>query len=335
LNKLKVIVAGVLATILVAALLIVHIYGLETFVRIILGIGFLGLTLFFGFFLAIAVYAESWRPAAYLLIPVVLSAYSTSLCVTWHKLELIGGIIALFVLGLVGFVWYVSEPVLGLVDRFKSAESLEREGKYEAAARKFEKRGDFKNAAEMYLKLGWFESAAWAYGKAGDFGKSAELYEKLYEQEGDSYYLKEAREFWRKKGDVKRVARCFEKYAEEEPWFWEDVAEMYEELNNQEKARESWKRALEYYLGEAKEEGVFWDDVGKIYEKLGKHKASREAYNRFLEYCLNEAERDSMWWKHVAETYEVLGEHEKAEKAWDIYERYRGSLIIDEEWWDK
>ena len=160
---------------------------------------------------------DSWKYALYLLIPTVLSGYATYLCITWQKLEIVGGIIALFALGLIGFVWYISEPDLGLIDRFKSAERLEREGKYRAAARKYEKKEEYKKAAEMYLRLGWLESAAWAYEKAGDYGKATEIYERLYEKEKDVYYLKEAHEFWKKAGNMEKAAECLERYAEEEP----------------------------------------------------------------------------------------------------------------------
>ncbi len=54
---------------------------------------------------------------------------------------------------------------------------------------------------------------------------------------------------------------------------------------------------------------------GNIYAKLGEEDKAREAYRKFLEYCLKEAEEDRMWWKHVAEAYEMLGEKKKAEEA--------------------
>jgi tetratricopeptide (TPR) repeat protein len=325
-DKLKAYVTGFIAVVLAVAGLIVWKFGFWMLVRLILSLGFLGITLMLGFFLVLTIYAGSWKYALYLLIPTALSAYATYLCVTWQKLEIVGGIIALFVLGLIGFVWYISEPDLGLIDRFKSAERLERGGNYRAAARKYEKKGDYKKAAEMYLRLGWLESAAWAYEKAEEYGKAAEIYERLYEKEKDVYYLKEAHELWKKAGNMAKAAECLEKYAKEEPWFWEDVAKMYEELGSKDKARNAWLKALEYYMGEAEEEGVFWEDVGNIYTKLGEEDKAKEAYQKFLEYCLKEAEEDGMWWKHVAETYEILGEKERAEKAWRRCEAYRRKL---------
>jgi len=326
-DRLKVYISGLTAAVLAFIVLIVWNFGIWMLLRIILSLGFLGITLILAFFLALTVYAKSWKHTAYLLIPTVLSGYATYLCIKWQWLEIVGGIVAFFALGLVGFIWYVSEPDLGIVDRFKAAGRLEREGKYRAAARKYEREGNYRKAAEMYLKLEWLESAAWAYERAEDYGRAAEIYERLYEKERDAYYLKEAHEFWKKAGNMERAAECLERYAEEEPWFWEDVAKMYEELGNRDKARDAWQKALEYYLSEAQEEGVFWEDVGKIYEKLGDKDKARESFRKFLDYCLKEAEEDGMWWKHVAETYEILGEREKAEDAMKRYEEYRKKFV--------
>jgi len=333
-DKLKLYIMGFLALIIAIAGGIIYKWGFWMLVRVVLSLGFLGLTLMLGFFLALTLYAESWKYAVYLLVPTALSAYATYLSVTWQKLEIVGGIIVLFILGLVFGVWYISEPDLGLIDRFKSAEKLEREGNYKAAARKYEKKGNYLKAAEMYEKLGWMESAAWAYEKAGKYEKAAEIYEQLYEKEKDTYYLKEAHEYWKKAGNMEKAAKALERYAEEEPWFWEDVAKLYEELGDEEKAREAWGKALEYYMKEAQEEGVFWEDVGNIARKLGNESLAREAYQKFLEYCLKEAEEDPMWWKHVAEAYEYLGEKEKAEEARKRYEEYRKRIMkSNEETW--
>ncbi len=330
-DKLKAYLIGFVVLILAVVAGIIYKWGFWMLVRIVLSLGFLGLTLMLGFFLALTLYAESWKYALYLVAPTALSAYATYLSVTWQKLNIVGGIIVLFILGLVFGIWYISEPDLGLLDRFKSPETLEREGNYKAAARKYEKKGNYLKAAEMYEKLDWMESAAWAYEKAEKYEKAAEIYEQLYEKEKDTYYLKEAHEYWKKAGNMNRAAKALERYAQEEPWFWEDVAKLYEELNNEEKAKEAWKKALEYYISEAQEEGVFWEDVGNIYKKLGEEEKAKEAYQKFLEYCLKEAEEDEAWWKHVAETYELLGEKEKAQEAWKKYEEYRKRIMQPEE----
>lgn len=329
-DRLKVYLIGFMVLILAVVAGIIYKWGFWMLVRVVLSLGFLGLTLMLGFFLALTLYAESWRYALYLVAPTALSAYATYLSVTWQKLSIVGWIIVLFILGLIFGIWYISEPDLGLLDRFKSPETLEREGNYKAAARKYEKKGNYLKAAEMYEKLGWMESAAWAYEKAEKYEKAAGIYEQLYEKEKDTYYLKEAHEYWKKAGNMDRAAKALERYAQEEPWFWEDVAKLYERLGNGEKAKEAWKKALEYYISEAREEGVFWEDVGNIYKKLGEEGKAREAYQRFLEYCLREAEEDGMWWKHVAETYELLGEKEKAQEAWKKYEEYRKRIMHPE-----
>ncbi|XRO76039.1 tetratricopeptide repeat protein [Methanocaldococcus sp. 28A] len=326
-DKLKAYMVGFLAVVLAVAGIIVWKFDLLMLIRLILSLGFGGVTLMLLFFAILSAYVKNWKFCLLFLIPAILSGYATYLSITWQKLEIIGVIIALYILGLIGFVWYISEPDLGLIDRFKSAEALEKIGKYQAAARKYEKEGNYIKAAEMYFKLGWLESAAWAYEKAKKFDKAAELYEKLYEKENDVYYLKEAYEFWKKSGNMDKAVKALEEYAKEEPWFWEDVAKLYENLGNDEKAKYAWEKALEYYINEAKEEGVFWEDVGKIAEKLGKKDLTKEAYEKFLDYCLKEAESDGMWWKHVAEAYEYLGEKEKAKEAWKRYEEYRKSIL--------
>ena len=60
---------------------------------------------------------------------------------------------------------------------------------------------------------------------------------------------------------------------------------------------------------------------------MGDKDKARESFRKFLDYCLKEAEEDGMWWKHVAETYEILGEREKAEDAMKRYEEYRKKFV--------
>ena len=326
-DKLKAYLIAFVLIILAIAGGIVWYGGWKLLLQVILSLGFLLVTLMLLFFTGLTFYAESWKYGTILAVLTAISAYGTYLSITWQRLEIVGGIIAFFVLALVFGVWYISEPDLSIADRFRSAEKLEKMGRYRQAARKYEKAGNYLKAAEMYEKLGWMESAAWAYEKAEKYDRAAEIYEQLYEKEKDTYYLKEAHEYWKKAGNMERAAKALERYAEEEPWFWEDVAKLYEELGNEEKAREAWEKALEYYKKEAQEEGVFWEDVGNIARKLGMEDLAREAYEKFLEYCLKEAESDPMWWKHVAEAYEYLGEKEKAEEARKKYEEYRKSIM--------
>ncbi len=325
-DKLKAYILGFLLVILGIAAGITWYGGWRLLLQVILVLGFLGFTLILLFFTGLTLYAESWKYGVTLSVLTAISGYATYLSWVWRDLKIIVGIILFFIALLAFGIWYISEPDLSMGDRFKSAGSLEKAGKYKAAARKYEKGNNYQKAAEMYLKLGWMESAAWAYEKAEEYEKAAEIYEGLYEKEKDTYYLKEAHEYWKKAGNMERAAKALERYAEEEPWFWEDVAKLYEELGNEEKAREAWEKALEYYKGEAEEEGVFYEDVGNIAKKLGMEELAREAYGKFLEYCLKEAEEDPMWWKHVAEAYEYLGEKEKAEKARKKYGEYRQSI---------
>ena len=245
---------------------------------------FLMILLMSVFFFAFCLYAKSWKPSVGFGMFALLNAVALYYTYRWKHLEIVGGIVGLMILLFLFGVWYISEPDIGLVDRFKSPEKLVKEGKLKEAARKYEKRGDYLNAAKLYEKIGWLESAAWAYEKAGDYVKVAEIYERLYEKENDVYYLKESYEFWKKAGNLKKAVKVLEKYAEEEPWFWEDVAKHYEELKDEENAIKAWKKALEYYLKEAEEEGVFWEDVGNIYKRLGDLEKAKEAWERYEEY---------------------------------------------------
>ncbi|ASJ07968.1 GlcNAc transferase [Thermococcus siculi] len=331
-DKVKAYLIGFLIAVIAIAAGIVWYGGWKLLLQVILALGFLGVTIMLLFFTGLTFYAESWKYGTILAVFTAISGYGLYLSATWNRvgweyLYPVFGIIVFFVAVVAFGIWYISEPDLSLTDRFRSAEKLEKMGKYKAAARKYEKAGNYLKAAEMYEKLGWMESAAWAYEKAEKYDRAAEIYEQLYEKEKDTYYLKEAHEYWKKAGNMDRAAKALEKYAEEEPWFWEDVAKLYEELGNQEKAREAWERALEYYKKEAQEEGVFWEDVGNIARKLGMEDLAREAYEKFLEYCMKEAEEDPMWWKHVAEAYDYLGEKEKAEEARTKYEEYRQKIM--------
>ncbi len=322
-----------LTAVLIAALLcvlgvvaaIIHFFGLWFLIRLILGLGFLGLAIVFAVIFGILLYARSFKYATLSALGLVTSAYAVYQCYVWrHPMHILYILIA-YILVLAFGIWYISEPDLSVVERLKSAASLERAGNYRAAARKFEKKGDYLRAAECYLKAGMLESAAWCYERAEKYEKAAELYERLAREKGESYYWKEAYEFWKKAGDRVRAAKCLEEYAKEEQWYWEDVAKLYEEAGREDDARRAWERALEYYLKEAKEEGVFWEDVAKIYERLGLKEKAKEAWRRYAEYCEREAEKDPAWWKHVAEAYEMLGEKEKAEEARKRYEEYRRS----------
>ncbi len=319
-DRLTAVFLAVIAGVLAVAVAIVHFFGIWFLIRLILGLGFLGLTLVFGVMFGILIYAKSFKYALLSSLGLVSSAYALYQCYTWQNPMHVLYIIAAYLLALVAGVWWISEPDLSVSERLRSATSLMKSGNYRAAARKFEKKGDYVKAAECYVKAGMLESAAWCYEKAEKFEKAAELYEKLAREKGESYYWKEAYEFYKKAGDKVKAAKCLEEYAKEEPWFWEDVAKLYEEIGMMEEAERAWRKALEYYVKEAKEEGVFWEDVAKIYEKLGDKERAKDAWRKFAEYCEKEAEKDPAWWKHVAEAYERLGDTNKVEEARRKYE---------------
>jgi len=312
--------------ILLLSAFIVFEWGLSKLFQVVLFLVFLVLSLMFAFFLFLTLYARSYRYSILLVLFLLISLSGLYFSYVWrvgYALLSLGFFMALTLFSF----WYLGEPDLTLTDRFRSPEKLERMGRYRQAARKYEKAENYEKAAELYLKLGWFESAAWAYEKAGKYNKAAELYEMLYNKERDTYYLREAYDYWKKAGNLERAAKALEKYAEEEPWFWEDVAKLYEEIGIIERAKMAWKKALNFYLEEAKEEGVFWEDVGNIAGKLGMKELARDSYRKFLEYCLKEVKKDPMWWKHVAEAYEYLGEKDKAEEARRKYLEYRQRIL--------
>ncbi len=322
-DRLTAALVGIAGVILAVAVAIAHFFGIWFLIRLVLGLGFLGLTVMFAILLVVLLYARTFKYVPIPALGLISSAYALYQCYTWrHPIHVLYVIIAYAVVLVVG-IWWISEPDMSLGERIRSAQSLERSGNYRAAARKYEKKGDYVKAAECYVKAGMLESAAWCYEKAEMFDKAAELYERLAREKGESYYWKEAYEFWKKAGNKLKAGKCLEEYAKEEPWYWEDVAKIYEEIGRKEEAERAWRRALEYYLKEAKEEGVFWEDVAKIYERLGEKEKAREAWFKYAEYCEREAKKDPAWWKHVAEAYEKLGDLKKVEEAKRRYDEYR------------
>jgi len=315
------IIAFVLAVIAICAG-IVYYFGIWFLIRLILGLAFLGLVIVFAVLFGILIYAKS-KYSLLSFLGLATSAYALYQCYTWQKPMHVLYIIVAYILALVIGIWYISEPDLSVLERLRSAKALENSGNFRAAARKYEKKGDYVKAAECYIKAGLLESAAWCYERAEMYEKAAELYEKLAKEKNESYYWKEAHEFYKKAGNKAKSAECLEKYAEEEPWYWEDVAKIWEEVGDTKRAEQCWKKALEYYIKEAEEEGVFWEDVAKIYEKLGEQEKAREAWLKYAEYCEKEAEKDPAWWKHVAEAYEKLGIKDKVEEARKKYEEYK------------
>ncbi|MDF2957504.1 MAG: Outer membrane protein chaperone/metalloprotease BepA/YfgC [Candidatus Alkanophagales archaeon MCA70_species_1] len=317
--------ALVTATVAVAgvATFIVYRFGWLFLLRLILGLGFAGLAIVFATLLVLLAYARSPLYAMLSFLGLLSSAYAAYQCYTWAApLHVVYIVVAYIAAAAAGF-WYISEPALSPLERVRSARSLEKAGNYKAAARKYERRGDYTRAAEYYERAGMPESAAWCYERAGELRRAAELHEKIAEGKKDSYHWREAYELWKKAGEKKRAADCLCRYAESEPWYWDDVAKLYEEVGDEEKAKMAWQHALDYYVKEAAEEGVFWEDVANIYEKLGKTEDARDALEKYAVYCEKEAEKDASWWRYAAEAYGKLGMKEKADEATRRYEEWK------------
>ena len=60
-DKLKAYIIAFIAAVIAIAGLIVWKFGFWMLIRIILSLGFLGLTVLLGFFLALTIYAENWK----------------------------------------------------------------------------------------------------------------------------------------------------------------------------------------------------------------------------------------------------------------------------------
>ncbi len=249
-----------------------------------------------------------------------------------------------FVCLVVVAILYITEPELGVIDRFKSVDTLLREGKKEKAALKLRKAKRYEEAARLYEELGWDSSALFCYEEAGNWEKVAELSLKLAEKETDDYYLRKARDIFEKNlNDLKRAVEVVERLAKTEGWYWEDAAELWEKIGDEDRLLNARRELLNYYLEEAKKEdgGVFWCDVAGVYEDLGEPEKAVEAYKEFLAYAqrMEEEERGRGWIRHVAETYYAiyrLTEDEemksKGDEAFERYKRYLEETILDEEY---
>ncbi len=290
----------------------------------------------------IALWARNWKLGGISLVLGLLGlngAYEAALLhhPTWFVLLTI-----FFVCLVVAGLLYITEPELGIVDRFKSPETLLREGKKEKAALKLRKAKKYHEAAKLYEELGWDSSALFCYEEAGDWEKVAELCLKLAEKETDDYYLRKARDIFEKTlKDLQRAVEVVERLAKEEGWYWEDAAELWEKIGNEERLLNARKNMLNYYLEEAKKEdgGVFWCDVAGVYEDLGEKENAVEAYREFLAYAekMEQEERGRGWIRHIAEThyaiYRLTGDEEEKKKGDNALERYKKYLeetVLDE-----
>ncbi|RLG38649.1 MAG: GlcNAc transferase [Candidatus Alkanophagales archaeon] len=320
-------VAIVVVVISVAAFLIYR-FGWLFLLRLVLGVGFAGLAVVFTVLLALLAYARALLYTTLSLLGFASSAYAFYQCYVWTEPLHVIYVVAAYVVAAAAGFWYLSEPNLSLLERLRSVHSLEKSGNYKAAARKYEMRGDYLRAAECYERAGMLEPAAWCYERAGELKKAAEFHERVAEEKKDSYHWREAHELWKRVGEKKRAADCLWRYAENEPWYWDVVAKLYEEVGDEENAKAAWRRALDYYVKEAKEEGAFWEDVANIYERLGEAENARAAMEKYVAYCGREAANDASWWKHAADAYEKLGMKEMAEEARRRYEEWRKKIKV-------
>ncbi len=290
----------------------------------------------------IALWARNWKLGGISLVLGLLGLNGAYEAAVLHHPAWFVLLTIFFVCLVVAGLLYVTEPELGVIDRFKSPERLLEEGKKEKAALKLRKAKRYAEAAKLYEELGWDSSALFCYEEAGNWEKVAELSLKLAEKETDDYYLRKAREIFEKNlNDLKRAAEVVERLAQNEGWYWEDAAELWGKVGDSQRLGEARNRMLEYYLAEAKKEdgGVFWCDVAGVYEDLGETDKAVEAYREFLSYVekMEEEERGRGWVRHEVETYYAIyrltGEEEAKTKGDDALERYKAYLeetILDE-----
>ena len=252
-------------------------------------------------FSILTLYAKNLKVFAYTLLFLIPTAYAIYLSIFWINTEQIVLITIYLIFAIALAIIKISEPDIGILDRFLSASLLEKRGKYYAAARKYERKGELEKAAECYESAGYLESAAYAYEEAGNFDKAAKCYEKLSKKE--TAYLSDASKMWEKAGNLRRAAELLEKYAMADEWYLEDAARLWEKVDT-ERAKKLWTKVAKYYEKEAKEEGVFYEDAAEAYRKSGNNKKAIDMYKKFIDYCKEQAKNDKSWEKYVKEAEE-------------------------------
>jgi len=319
-----------------------HIIGV--IIRVILGLGYIGcavVTLAIG---GLALWAKNWKigiPSIAIALFSLLGAYESF---TFASAFLFWVILIISVAGLAAAALYVTEPELGIIDRFKSPKKLISEGKKEKAAIKLKKAGCLLDAAKIYEEIGWHSSAALCYEDAGEWKKVVDLYLIMVQEEGEQgeYYLRKAREICEEKlQDFAMAAQILEKLAESEGWYWEDAARDWEKINEKKKAKTCWEKSLAYYKERAEQDdGVFLSDVADTLERLGRIDEAVEYYQKFLEYCKEMVQKEEKGWlRHVVETYYALArltkdkEYEKkGDEVMQEYKAYLDDVIKSEEY---
>ena len=275
--------------------------------KIILFIGYLFATAGFLFVGALGIWAKNFKLGIPLILLGIISGYAIYATYMWYA-QIVLYITLFFIVITLLFIWYIAEPNLNFIERFMSCEALVKRGKKKKAAYKCQKLKKYKEAAELYEEMGQLESAMWAYEEAGVWDKVAYLAEKIGKKEEDGdYYIRKARETYRDKlSDYRKAAELTEIIAQDEGWYWREAAELYEKVQDNEKAIYCIKKSLEYYLKEAEEDGVFYDDVAEDYKKLGDKENAKKAYIKYIEYCKEQSHDDKGWLRHVAEGYYSL-----------------------------
>lgn len=319
-----------------------HIVGV--IIRYLFGLGYLvgglGLLAVGG----LALWAKNWKVggvSSLLGLIALLGSYESFT----YASPFLFWLILIFFLLLAGAAFlYVTEPDLGIIDRFKSPQRLLKEGKKEKAAIKFKRCGAYRDAGKLYEELDWLASAALCYEEAGEWEKVAQLYLQMGEKEGEDgeYYLRKAREIFEEKlQDFERAAQVLERLAELEGWYWEDAAKNWEKVGNKKAAKRCWEKALKYYRERVKEDDrVFLSDVADILERLGKKDEAVKVYQEFLEYCREMVEKEERGWlRHVVETLyamaRISGNEEfkkEGDKALEEYKAYLDEVIKSEEY---
>lgn len=292
----------------------------------------------------LALWAKNWKVGVLSCLIGILGLLGAYESFTWASVFLFWLLLIIFVALVLAGLLYITEPDLGIVDRFKSAKRLVAEGKKEKAALKMKRRGCLHDAARLYEEMGWHSSAALCYEEVEDWEKVFQLYLLMAEEEGEEgeYYLRKAREISEEKlQDFAMAAQVLEKLANTEGWYWEDAAKDWEKVGDAERAKLCWERSLEYYKERAAEDdGVFLADVADTLERLARIHEAVEYYQKFLNYCKEMVEKEERGWlRHVVETYYALarltgdGEYEKTgDEMMQEYKSYLDEVIKSEDY---
>ncbi len=136
-----------LAIIVLAAGGIAYFFSPLFLLRVILFLAYLGVAAISAIMVAVLIYAKS-KYTIPSLVSLLASLYALYQCYTWENPMHVAYITLAYVLVLAFGLWWISEPDLSFYERLRGAEALEKAGRYRAAARKYEKAGNYMKAAE-------------------------------------------------------------------------------------------------------------------------------------------------------------------------------------------